>query len=153
MVLNRRDASQYRDLETISPGLRTLKKSEKSIKSFSHIKRHDKKFTGTIDHKTNIHLDTRLQNFFFYRDMNQKRLRTTDLDHRSSKWLTKTVPSSSLAAAPSSPHGQTTIRLELRFEPSTFFGFDTASNFEVMPFQGKNVFLLLSNFMLVRSRT
>ena len=35
--------------------------------------------TGTFDHKTNIHRDKRLQKTF-YRDLNQIRLRTTDLE-------------------------------------------------------------------------
>ena len=39
-----------------------------------------KNVTGTMDHKTNIYQDKRLQKTF-YRDLNQKRLRTTGLIH------------------------------------------------------------------------
>ena len=84
VVLNRRDASRYRDLETISPGLRTLYK----FKLYQNIHKNQvflyKKtwkiiVTGTIDQKIYVYRDKRLQEIF-YQDLNQKRLRTTGLD-------------------------------------------------------------------------
>ena len=85
VVLNRRDASRYRDLETISPGLTTLcklKLYQKMHKNqvFLYKKTWKIIVTGTIDHKTNVYRDKR-RHEIFYRDLNQKRLRTTALDN------------------------------------------------------------------------
>ena len=65
----------YRDLKHYK-NLKCIKKCIK-IKHFS-IKSNKTIFTGTIDHKTNIYRDKRLQKTF-YRDLNQKSLRSTAL--------------------------------------------------------------------------
>ncbi len=83
VFLNRWDASRYWDLKTFSPGLGTLEKLKIHQKLqrnqvFLRSKSLEKSISGTIGHKTISYRDKR-QKRSFYRDLNLKRLRTTDL--------------------------------------------------------------------------
>ena len=94
VFLNRREASRYRDLETISPGLRTLKKVKVFQKMYKNClflngKTWKKSVTGTIDHKTNVFRGKRLQKIL-YRNLNQKRLRAPVLKHIKNLIICKT---------------------------------------------------------------